>query len=575
MRKFRHFFNALALRYIVYLRQSSDDFLKQANSCGTQESELEMFKELGFNIVAVLREKKSAFKPGRPIFNEMLDMIRRGEADGVIVYSESRISRNAQDTGAFIQLLADEKIKHVQTKYTSYTCDGDIEPLYRTLGSSHQDSRSKAGWVSDGLRYKALRGWCPRPQILGYYHIKPDKITGSQEGIEIIPESKDTLCYLWSLALSGNYTLSMLHKEAVRLGFGYPGRGTISYNGMRNMFLNEFYYGYFYWQDEECARIRLKGKHEPIVTIVEWDTVQKNLFHKANITTKPSTLSHAYRNLFRCGLCDFQIVGERKIRVRCTKCKHRFSSIIKKECPRCNLLISKMKSPNMLNKVYYRCGGRKHGCKSKYFEQDAFDLLVEEKLKPYGISERFYNLMIKVVSLANSGKGEMKNTKRTIYMKRMSELESRKSAYVDMRADGDMDKEMYRIKVDEINNNLKDLELELAKHQTKEKQWSAKIIDGCDLLRLCVDNFKDEKEKVKRLIVRKFSSNLIINENGPCITIPNHFIAIKKMEQKCIRKFKWFEPLFEPKNKAGSEIPEEISYLLAEVTKVRANNSKM
>lgn len=106
------------LRFFVYLRRSSED--NEDKQLKSTEGQLDDIKEyiLGrFNIepVFIYEEKRSAFKIGRPDFNNMLDRIEAGEAEGVIVWHPNRIARNYQDGGRFTQLMSDGKIKMVIT----------------------------------------------------------------------------------------------------------------------------------------------------------------------------------------------------------------------------------------------------------------------------------------------------------------------------------------------------------------------------------------------------------------------------------------------------------------------------
>jgi site-specific DNA recombinase len=44
-------------------------------------------------------ESRTAKEPGRPLFNQMLDRIERGEANGILVWDIDRLYRNPVDEG--------------------------------------------------------------------------------------------------------------------------------------------------------------------------------------------------------------------------------------------------------------------------------------------------------------------------------------------------------------------------------------------------------------------------------------------------------------------------------------------
>ena len=69
------------IKYFLYARKSSEAEDRQAASIEAQVDELMKIAQEGqFEIVEVLEESQSAKKPGRPVFNNMLERIYAGEA---------------------------------------------------------------------------------------------------------------------------------------------------------------------------------------------------------------------------------------------------------------------------------------------------------------------------------------------------------------------------------------------------------------------------------------------------------------------------------------------------------------
>src|SRR4030043_1241335 len=93
-------------KYFLYARKSTDVEDKQVLSIEAQIAELCAFaKQNNLNIIEELVEKQSAKIPGRPIFNDMLNRIERGEANGILAWHPDRLARNSVDGGRTIYLL--------------------------------------------------------------------------------------------------------------------------------------------------------------------------------------------------------------------------------------------------------------------------------------------------------------------------------------------------------------------------------------------------------------------------------------------------------------------------------------
>ena len=107
--------------YFLYARKSTDVEDKQVLSIDAQLFELRsLAKRDGLEIVAEFVEKKSAKKPGRLIFTDMLQRIEKGEAQGIVCWKIDRLARNPVDGGQISWLLQQGVIRHIQTHDRGY-----------------------------------------------------------------------------------------------------------------------------------------------------------------------------------------------------------------------------------------------------------------------------------------------------------------------------------------------------------------------------------------------------------------------------------------------------------------------
>ena len=52
-----------------------------------------------------LSKKQTAKIPGRPVFNEMIERMEKGEASGILAWHPDRLARNSVDGGKIIYLV--------------------------------------------------------------------------------------------------------------------------------------------------------------------------------------------------------------------------------------------------------------------------------------------------------------------------------------------------------------------------------------------------------------------------------------------------------------------------------------
>ena len=99
--------NTLRIKYLIYARKSSESEDRQVQSIESQVDRLKRIAtDLNLDIKQVYTEAKSAKNPNnRPQFDEMIERVERGEADGILCWQINRLSRNPIDSGKLQWLL--------------------------------------------------------------------------------------------------------------------------------------------------------------------------------------------------------------------------------------------------------------------------------------------------------------------------------------------------------------------------------------------------------------------------------------------------------------------------------------
>ena len=73
------------IKYFIYCRKSTDEADRQILSIEAQIAELKEFaKRENLEIVDCFTEAKTSKKPGREKFEQMLKLIEKGEANGIL-----------------------------------------------------------------------------------------------------------------------------------------------------------------------------------------------------------------------------------------------------------------------------------------------------------------------------------------------------------------------------------------------------------------------------------------------------------------------------------------------------------
>src|SRR3989344_1000499 len=143
-------------KYILYARKSTDVEDKQVRSIDDQMAELRAFAKVeNLEIIEELIEKQSAKIPGRPIFNAMIKMIERGEANAILSWNPDRLARNSVDGGYIIHLMDCGRILSLKfpTYWTDTTPQGKFM-LNIAFGQSKYYVDSLSENTKRGLRQK-------------------------------------------------------------------------------------------------------------------------------------------------------------------------------------------------------------------------------------------------------------------------------------------------------------------------------------------------------------------------------------------------------------------------------------
>lgn len=301
------------MKYFAYNRKSTDEAGNQVLSLETQKritDDIALRASLG--VVETFQEARSAKKPdNRPLFTQMLKLIRAGKAEGLIVAHIDRLSRNGTESAQIIQLFELGFLKEIRTGSKIYNSVEDILYMDFDFVFASHFSRNLSKRVKEGMETKRQRGEYPTRAPLGYIN----------KNAKIYPDPRYSGYIQMAFSLYGDGSHPLMEVREILHNKGMRTRDTgnkIQKSTLHDILTNPVYYGAIRSGDK-----LYKGTHEPLITKSLFDRVQDILHGKCN--TKKQKHEYLYRGYLVCGVCGCRYTAstkkEKHIYYHCTNAK--------------------------------------------------------------------------------------------------------------------------------------------------------------------------------------------------------------------------------------------------------------
>lgn len=492
--------------YLIYCRKSSESEDKQLESVNDQVDVLtELASNKNLPVLKIFKESMSAKAPGRPIFNELVELIRtREDIKGIICWHLNRLSRNPVDSGAVQWLLQKGQIEEVVTPSRVYSeLDSDLI-MSLEGGLANRFIRDLRRDTKRGLESKLKKGQAPILAPVGYKN-NTHKRQGERD---IVPHSLyfTLMRKVFDHALTGNFSVMELCKKANNLGIKTARGDKISKTQMHRVLTNPFYTGKF-----QYAGQLYEGIHKPILTDEEFDLLQDILTGNS----KPRKITHNFplTGLIRCGDCGMMITAESHTK--------------------------KYKNGTKQTFTYYRCSKKANKeCLQPFLRAKELERQVLEYLEGIKISPRYAQWAIKWLNKANDQQKEVVEAKYTALKADYEDTIKRLQNLLQLKIspenkDGVLlsDKEFAELRSGLVGKRDK-LQTQLKGIDKHADDWTAMAVKTFNYAASAHKRFAGGDVETKKTILRAFGSNLYLKDKQLTIKPRKPFLLIQEAMKK-------------------------------------------
>lgn len=475
-----------SMKYFLYIRKSTDSEDKQILSLESQRRVLERFvQEQGLDIVELPPESQSAKTPGRPIFNDMLDRLEKGEAQGIVAWHPDRLARNSVDGGRILYLADREKI--VDMRFPKYNFENSPEGKFM-LGVVFSQTKyqvdSMSVTIRRGMDTKVELGSFPGRAPLGYLN---DPRT---RNIIADPDRFDDIGRLWSTYATGESSLDDLVDLAEDLGLRTRGtrrvpEGPVSRSVIHRILTNPFYTGRFQYKGEVYD-----GNHPRMIDDNTFTTVQTFLGGASH----PKEHYFPFRSFLRCGACGRKITAERKIK------------------------------PSGRRYVYYHCSSQRRNCDQPSVEKRDLERQIAEFLESLRLPDRALEQLFRHLEwIRQDENGQLQEVLEKLQVEedRLAQTQSR---LISMNLKQLLTDEEFLAEKSRLTARGKVLRTKLRRVETElTREWGDSVTEDLNFAQEALRVFEEKGPRERECLLQRICSNPVILDKKLLISAKSPF----------------------------------------------------
>lgn len=441
-------------KYLGYIRVSTAKQGEKGVSLQEQRDAILRYSQRhALEITSWFEERETAAKRGRPVFNQMLKLLRQGKADGVIIHKIDRSARNLKDWADLGELIDQGIEVHFANESLDLHSRGgrlsaDIQAVVAADYIRNLREETKKGFYG-----RIKQGLYPLPAPIGYLDM------GKGKPKEPDPQKAPLVKRAFEFYDTRKYNFDSLLAELTRLGLHNKRGGKLSRTGLSTLLNNPFYIGL----------IRLKktketflGSHQPLISKSLFGQVQDILEGKTN--TRAIKYSFTFRRLLTCSLCKYSLIGEKQ-----------------------------------KGHVYYRCHTK--NCPTTGIREELIETEILKRFQPLEFNEKEREYLKGLVAKLKEDWGQEQEVQVKTLQLRLDQLKNRLARLIDVYVDDrGIEKEIFEERKTTLLMDRQGLENKLNKIKAGNQNIPEKIAEFLELAgRVCFLYKMAEPEKKRDL----------------------------------------------------------------------------
>jgi len=514
--------------FFLYARKSSENEERQIQSIGDQLNVMrKKAKAMWINIIDEFTESMSAKAPWRYRFNEMIERLKKGEANWIISWKLDRLTRNPIDTWTIQFMLQKREILMISTNDKDYLPEDSWLIMSVETWMANQYILDLIKNVKRWLDSKYEKWIRPTKAPLWYINDKNNYWLSIED-----PDRWHIIRKMWDYMLTWNYLAPQILDIAnndwglrtrIRKNWWWQ---PLSRSSIYRIFNSMFYAWYFphNWETK-------KGIHKAMVSLEEYDRVQVLLGKKWNC--RPKNYEFSYTWMIRCWECWNMITAEIKNKIIKSTWEYK-------------------------QYIYYHCSKRSKNIKCaqktirlEKLEKQIFDILLSIEIIP--------EIKDWCVSVLKENNNDEVAKRLKLYNSigfSINREEKKLKNLTDLLLDEVIDKEEFIDKKESIKMNIERLKEERGKVDIRGQKLLDSTEEVFEFACTARDNFMKWNLKEKKSIFKTLGQNFVLKDWVLALEL---YPWLKVLEKELKNRDWWIKRLELTKNSTSSRRTNAIS----------------